>query len=126
MSPSLQPPGARIGRAAFLRRQWQLAPPIRCRRCANRPCSDFSTRAANAARRDLALHQSAQPRRADFVDAPRKTRGDIEPHASLSLLGKTDRAASLLDGQRLSDYAFFDELINGIEISSIRDRETRS
>ena len=31
-----------------------------------------------------------------FVDAPRKTRGEIEPHASLSLLGKTDRAASLL------------------------------
>ena len=31
-----------------------------------------------------------------FVDAPRKTRGEIEPHASLSLLGRTDRAASLL------------------------------
>src|SRR6202161_3785076 len=31
-----------------------------------------------------------------FVDAPRKVHGEIEPNASLSLLDKADRAASLL------------------------------
>src|SRR5258708_30432508 len=30
-----------------------------------------------------------------FVDAPRRIRGEIEPNASLSLLDKTDPAASL-------------------------------
>jgi hypothetical protein len=29
-----------------------------------------------------------------FVDAPRKARDEIDPHASLSLLGKTDRAVT--------------------------------
>ena len=56
-----------------------------------------------------------------FVDAPRKTRGEIEPHASLSLLGKTDRAASLLMVNGYPIMPFADGLINGIEISSIRE-----
>ena len=56
-----------------------------------------------------------------FVDAPRKTRGEIEPHASLSLLGKTDRAASLLMVNGHPIMPFADGLINGIEISSIRE-----
>jgi Fe-S cluster assembly protein SufD len=56
-----------------------------------------------------------------FVDAPLKTRGEIEPNASLSLLGKTDRAASLLmvNGHPIMPAA--DGLINGIEIYSLRD-----
>jgi Fe-S cluster assembly protein SufD len=56
-----------------------------------------------------------------FVDAPRKTRGEIEPHASLSLLGKTDRAASLLMINGYPIMPLADGLINGIEISSIRE-----
>jgi Fe-S cluster assembly protein SufD len=56
-----------------------------------------------------------------FVDAPRKTRGEIEPHASLSLLGKTDRAASLLMVNGYPIMPLADGLINGIEISSIRE-----
>jgi Fe-S cluster assembly protein SufD len=56
-----------------------------------------------------------------FVDAPRKTRGEIEPHASLSLLGKTDRAVSLLMVNGHPIMPFADGLINGIEISSIRE-----
>jgi Fe-S cluster assembly protein SufD len=56
-----------------------------------------------------------------FVDAPRKTRSEIEPHASLSLLGKTDRAASLLMVNGYPIMPFADGLINGIEISSIRE-----
>ena len=31
-----------------------------------------------------------------FVDAPRKTRGEIEPNASLVAAGRRDRAATLL------------------------------
>jgi Fe-S cluster assembly protein SufD len=56
-----------------------------------------------------------------FVDAPHRSRGEIEPHASLSLLGKADRAASLLmvNGYPLMPPA--DGLIKDIEISSIRD-----
>ncbi len=56
-----------------------------------------------------------------FVDAPRKARGDIEPNASLSLLGKTDLAASLLmvNGHPIMPAA--DGFINGIEINSIQD-----
>src|ERR1700677_119037 len=56
-----------------------------------------------------------------FVDAPRKSRGEIEPHASLSLLGKTDRAASLLMVNGYPIMPLADGLINGIEISSIRE-----
>jgi FeS assembly protein SufD len=54
-----------------------------------------------------------------FVDAPRKTRGEIEPHASLSLLGKTDRAASLVmvNGHPVEPLVY--GLINGIEIIKI-------
>jgi Fe-S cluster assembly protein SufD len=56
-----------------------------------------------------------------FVDAPFKARGDIEPNASLSLLGKSDRAASLLmvNGHPFMPAA--DGLINGIEIYSLRE-----
>ncbi len=56
-----------------------------------------------------------------FVDAPRKTCGDIEPQATLSLLGKTDRAASLL---MVNGHPFMPpagEFINGIDISSLQD-----
>jgi Fe-S cluster assembly protein SufD len=56
-----------------------------------------------------------------FVDAPHRTRGEIEPNASLSLFGKADRAASLLmvNGRPLMPAA--DGFIKNIEISSIRD-----
>lgn len=56
-----------------------------------------------------------------FVDAPQKTHGEVEPNASLSLLGKTDRAASLLmvNGYPMMPQA--DGLINGIEIYSLRE-----
>jgi Fe-S cluster assembly protein SufD len=56
-----------------------------------------------------------------FSDAPRKPRSEIEPSASLSLLGKSDLAASLLmvNGHPLLPES--DGLIKGIEINSIRD-----
>jgi Fe-S cluster assembly protein SufD len=56
-----------------------------------------------------------------FVDAPRKSRGEIEPNSALSLLGKTDRATTLLmvNGHPLMPAA--NELVDGIEISSIRE-----
>jgi len=63
--------------------------------------------------RSLAAHS--------FVDAPRTIRGDVELSASLSLLGKTDRAASLLMVNGYPTMPLSDGLINGIEISSIRD-----
>ena len=56
-----------------------------------------------------------------FVDAPQQTRGAIEPNASLSLLGKTDLAASLLMVNGHPVMPASDGLINGIEINSIRD-----
>ncbi len=56
-----------------------------------------------------------------FVDAPRKMRGEIEPHASLSLLGKGDRAASLLVVNGYPLMPMSDGLIDGIEIYSLRD-----
>jgi Fe-S cluster assembly protein SufD len=54
-----------------------------------------------------------------FVDAPRKTRGEIEAHASPSLLGNTDRAASLVmvNGHPVEPLA--DGFVNGIEISTL-------
>ncbi len=57
----------------------------------------------------------------NFVDAPRRTLSEIEPHASLSLLGKTDRAASLVMVNGHPIMPFSDGLINGIEINSIED-----
>jgi Fe-S cluster assembly protein SufD len=56
-----------------------------------------------------------------FVDAPQKTRNELEPNASLSLLSRSDRAASLLmvNGHPLMPAA--DGLIKDIEISSLRD-----
>jgi Fe-S cluster assembly protein SufD len=57
----------------------------------------------------------------DFVDAPRKTRGEIEPNASLSLLGKSDLAASLLMVNGYPIMPESDGLIDGIEINTIRD-----
>lgn len=55
-----------------------------------------------------------------FVDAPCKTRGEIEPNASLALLNKADRAASLL---MVNGYPSMppDGLINGVEVYSLRD-----
>lgn len=56
-----------------------------------------------------------------FVDAPRKIRGEIEPNASLSLLDKTDRAASLLMVNGYPTMPAADGLINGMEIYSLRE-----
>jgi Fe-S cluster assembly protein SufD len=56
-----------------------------------------------------------------FVDAPRKTRGEIEPNASLSLLDKTDRAASLLMVNGYPMMPTVDGLISGIEIYSLQE-----
>ncbi len=56
-----------------------------------------------------------------FVDAPRKTRGEIEPNASLSLLDKTDRAASLLMVNGYPTMPVVDGLISGMEIYSLRE-----
>jgi Fe-S cluster assembly protein SufD len=56
-----------------------------------------------------------------FVDAQRKTRGEVEPNASLSLLGKTDRAASLLMVNGFPVMPVADGLINGVEIYSLRE-----
>ena len=56
-----------------------------------------------------------------FVDAPRKTRGEVEPNASLSLLGKTDRAASLLMVNGFPIMPVADGLISGVEIYSLRE-----
>jgi len=55
-----------------------------------------------------------------FVDAPCKTRGEIEPNASLALLNRADRAASLL---MVNGYPSMppDGLINGVEVYSLRD-----
>ncbi len=55
-----------------------------------------------------------------FVDAPCKTRGEIEPNASFSLLNKADRAASLL---MVNGYPSMppDGLISGVEVYSLRD-----
>jgi Fe-S cluster assembly protein SufD len=56
-----------------------------------------------------------------FVDAPHRTRSEIEPNASLSLLGKTDRAASLLMVNGYPTMPVADGLISGIEIYSLRE-----
>src|SRR5258708_27279107 len=56
-----------------------------------------------------------------FVDAPKKIRGEIEPHASLSLLDKTDRAASLLMINGYPTMPVADGLISGVEIYSLRE-----
>src|SRR4030088_2228679 len=56
-----------------------------------------------------------------FVDAPRKIHGDVEPSASLSLLDKTDRAASLLMINGYPTMPAADGLISGVEIYSLRE-----
>lgn len=56
-----------------------------------------------------------------FVDAPRKTRGEIEPNASLSLLDESGRAASLLMVNGYPAMPVADGLISGMEIYSLRD-----
>jgi len=56
-----------------------------------------------------------------FVDAPHRTRGDIEPTASLSLMGKTDRAASLLMVNGYPTMPVADGLFDGIEVYSLRE-----
>jgi len=56
-----------------------------------------------------------------FVDAPRKIRGEIEPNASLSLLDKTDRAASLVMVNGYPIMPVADGLIGGMEVYSLRD-----
>ncbi|HEY5264220.1 MAG TPA: Fe-S cluster assembly protein SufD [Steroidobacteraceae bacterium] len=54
-----------------------------------------------------------------FVDAPRMTRGEIEPSASLSLLGGTERAATVLVINGHPALPTADTMINGIEINTI-------
>ena len=56
-----------------------------------------------------------------FVDAPRRIHGEIEPNASLSLLDKDDRAASLLMVNGYPVMPMADGLINGIEVYSLRE-----
>jgi len=56
-----------------------------------------------------------------FVDAPPMARNEIEPHASLSLIGKADRAASLLMVNGYPTMPVADGLINGIEVYSLRE-----
>jgi Fe-S cluster assembly protein SufD len=56
-----------------------------------------------------------------FVDAPQKIRGEIEPNASLSLLDKTDRAASLLMINGYPTMPVADGLISGMEVYSLRE-----
>jgi len=56
-----------------------------------------------------------------FVDAPRRTRGEIHPNASLSLLGRADHAASLLMVNGYPTMPVADGLINGIEIYSLEE-----
>ena len=56
-----------------------------------------------------------------FVDAPCKARGEIEPNASLSLLGESDPAAALLMVNGHPIMPLNDGYINGIEINSLRD-----
>jgi Fe-S cluster assembly protein SufD len=56
-----------------------------------------------------------------FVDAPRRIRGGIVPNASLSLLDKTDRAASLLMVNGYPTMPVVDGLISGIEIYSLEE-----
>jgi Fe-S cluster assembly protein SufD len=56
-----------------------------------------------------------------FVDAPQRTRGEIEPYAPLALLGKTDRAASLLMVNGYPTMPVAEGLVNGIEIKSLRE-----
>jgi Fe-S cluster assembly protein SufD len=56
-----------------------------------------------------------------FVDAPRRPRAEIEPHASLALLSNADRAASLLMINGYPSMPLVDGLISGIEVYSLRD-----
>jgi len=56
-----------------------------------------------------------------FVDAPHEIRGEIEPNASLSLLDKDDRAASLLMVNGYPVMPVADGLISGMEVYSLRD-----
>jgi Fe-S cluster assembly protein SufD len=57
-----------------------------------------------------------------FVDAPRAAAGDLEPTASLSLLGVAERVATVL---MINGYPVLppsmDLCVNGIDISSLRD-----
>jgi Fe-S cluster assembly protein SufD len=56
-----------------------------------------------------------------FVDAPRKARGDVHPHASLSLLDGSQRAATVLMINGHPSLYTDEGVINDIEISSISE-----
>jgi Fe-S cluster assembly protein SufD len=56
-----------------------------------------------------------------FSDAPRKARGEIEPHASLSLLDANERAATLLMVNGYPLLPATDTVVNGIEVNTIRE-----
>jgi Fe-S cluster assembly protein SufD len=56
-----------------------------------------------------------------FVDAPRKPRGEIAPPASLSLLGESDRAATLLLFNGYPSMPPADRLPDGVEIHTLRE-----
>jgi Fe-S cluster assembly protein SufD len=55
-----------------------------------------------------------------FVDAPRKTRGEVQPHASLSLIDGKQRAATVLMVNGYPSLFNDESVINDIEISSIK------
>ena len=54
-----------------------------------------------------------------FIDAPRRNRAEIEPDASLSLVGESDRAASLLMVNGYPSMPSGDGFIKGLEINSL-------
>src|SRR5271168_2176109 len=56
-----------------------------------------------------------------FVDAARKARGDVQPNAALALLDASPRAATLLMVNGYPSLQSDDAVVNGIEISSIRE-----
>jgi Fe-S cluster assembly protein SufD len=56
-----------------------------------------------------------------FVDAPHKPRGEIHPNASIALLNKSDRAASLLMVNGYPSMPVADGMIKGVEIYSLRE-----
>ncbi|HEX3845780.1 MAG TPA: Fe-S cluster assembly protein SufD [Steroidobacteraceae bacterium] len=56
-----------------------------------------------------------------FVDAPRRDGSEIEPNASLSLVGESERAASLLMVNGHPSIPYGDGFIKGLEINTLAD-----
>jgi Fe-S cluster assembly protein SufD len=57
----------------------------------------------------------------NFVDAPRRPRAEVDANASLSLLGSTDRAGSLLVVNGYPSLPAADGFMSGIEVHSLRE-----